>query len=203
MKRRNVDDEPESAPLDAGGDDELLNARSLERSTKRRRRAKRKEPAEPSTDQQPSSPRNSPRDGWRKFAVPTAVAGVVVAVLYAAFAPVRGLFSNYDDQDIPYDLTGFVVWFHRSRSDSKPVRLAELPAFYETRSDGRANCQNLARQEERRLSSLCAEYDYDDEDDDEDDENKKPPECVGFNPHDWSYVCCTVTPKTDCMTEVR
>lgn len=155
------------------------------------------------TDEPRQRLRGGSGNSWRKFVLLTLAAGVVVAGLYAAFAPVRGLFSKYDDHYIPYDLTGFVVWFYRSRSDSKPLRLGEIAATYETRSAGLEKCQSLARQEERRMSSLCAEYDYDDEDDDEEDENKKPTECVGFNTHDWSYLCCTVTPGSKCVTEVR
>ena len=101
--------------------------------------------------------------------------------------------NSYDGDYIPYALRGFDVWFHDERESCDDVNrydrgvdedscreeeadtyLGRVEANYLTKARGLSDCNAIAVAEANRR-----------------------------NVDDWSYVCCTVTASSDCVTKVR
>jgi hypothetical protein len=102
--------------------------------------------------------------------------------------------SGYDSDYIPYAVRGFDVWFHDDRpscddvdendeDESDSCRQGEADAYlgrveanYLSRASGLSGCNAVAVAEANRRDMGGGE---------------------------WSYVCCTVTVSSDCVTKVR
>jgi hypothetical protein len=82
--------------------------------------------------------------------------------------------KGYDSDFIPYDLIGFDVYVYHEPTDQEFfVRRVESSW---TRRAGILDCNAVAVDEANRRS---------------------------WPPGDWSYICCTVTRSSSCVTKVR
>jgi hypothetical protein len=80
---------------------------------------------------------------------------------------------GYDSDYIPYRLKGLDVWVHDNAHD-KNYYGGRVKANYFSRDDALSACR-------RRAYAVAEQYHL----------------------SDWSYVCCTVTSSSDCVTQVR
>lgn len=81
--------------------------------------------------------------------------------------------SGHDSDYIPFALTGFDSWVYNDETDQE-FYAGRAEASYLSRKEGLDSCQRAAYIEARRRHL-----------------------------DDWSYVCCTVTRSSDCVTKVR
>ena len=81
--------------------------------------------------------------------------------------------SGHDDQYYPYTMTGLRAFVYDNRT-GKEYFAGEIGGNYLQREKTAAQCGYAA--------SSTANFN---------------------NLRDWSYVCCTVTPSSSCMTKVR
>ena len=81
--------------------------------------------------------------------------------------------SGHDSDFIPFALRGFDVWVYDNATD-KEFYGGRVEANYFSKDSG-------LRKAGSRAYSTARQY----------------------NIADWSYVCCTVTPWSDCATKVR
>ena len=81
--------------------------------------------------------------------------------------------AKHDDDFIPYSLTGMNAWVYDPATD-ETFLAGFTPGGYESHKAVLASCAALA--------STAA---------------------VGRRIENWSYVCCTVTPESECATKVR
>jgi hypothetical protein len=81
--------------------------------------------------------------------------------------------SGHDDDYFPYRMKGLNAWVYDSATETEFLA-GYTEAGYTSRQEGLASCASLA-------SSAAAARQL----------------------KDWSYVCCTVTSKSQCATKVR
>ena len=81
--------------------------------------------------------------------------------------------SAQDEDNFPYRMKGLNVWVYDSASE-KDIFVGFTEADYSSRERGLASCSNLATSA-----------------------------ATSWNLKQWSYVCCTVTEKSQCATKVR
>ena len=81
--------------------------------------------------------------------------------------------NTYDNDYIPFAIKGLDVWVYDNAED-KNFYGGRVKANYFSVDSALSNCQSFAY-------SVAKQH----------------------NLNDWSYVCCTVTPWSDCVTKVR
>ncbi len=79
----------------------------------------------------------------------------------------------YDDDFIPYGLKGLDVYVYNNRTDKE---------FYAGRVEG-----NYSSKDETISEAQSLAYSF----------------ALEKNLRDWSYICCTVTSSSDCVTKIR
>jgi hypothetical protein len=100
-----------------------------------------------------------------------------VILRYAGVAAATALIGcdAHDTSYIPFALTAYDVHFYDKR-EGREFYVGRVSANYFTRNDGLAKANALAHDEARRRRLLSEE---------------------------WSYVACTVTASSSCVTKVR
>ena len=81
--------------------------------------------------------------------------------------------SSYDSDYIPYMLKGLNVWVYDNMND-KEYYGGRVEANYFSKDDALSECRS-------RAYAIAEQYHL----------------------SDWSYVCCTVTSSSDCVTKIR
>ena len=98
---------------------------------------------------------------------------IAVIILSTAMILIIPSCKPYDDNFIPYGLKGLDVYVYDNRTDKE---------FYAGRVEGNYLSKNKTIGEAQSLAYSFAQ-------------NK--------NLRDWSYICCTVTSSSDCVTKIR
>ncbi len=102
---------------------------------------------------------------------------IILAVIITAIASTTVSIgcnrNSYDNDFIPYGLKGLDVYVYDNRTDKE---------FYAGRVEGSYFSRNKTLSEAQSLASSFAQYN---------------------NLRDWSYICCTVTSSSDCVTKIR
>ncbi len=75
--------------------------------------------------------------------------------------------------DIPYFLKGLNVWVHNNKTDQN-IHAGRIKARYWNRTESLHACRTAAKEKASKERL-----------------------------RDWSYVCCTVTSSSDCLTKVQ
>lgn len=94
-------------------------------------------------------------------------------VLVTALAGLLSSCDSYDSNYMPYGLTGLDVWVYNDETD-KEYYGGRVEASYFSKDKALSDCSH-------RAYSVAQQYHLD----------------------DWSYVCCTVTSSSSCVTKIR
>lgn len=103
----------------------------------------------------------------------TILLAVIITVIISSTVSTGCNRNPYDKNFIPYGLTGLNVYVYDNRTD-KEFFAGEVKGRYFSRKKMLNEAQSMAY-------SLALDY----------------------NLQDWSYVCCTATSSSGCVTKVR
>ena len=96
-----------------------------------------------------------------------------IKTIFIIFAILISGCDGYDSDYFPYTMKGLDVWVYNNNTD-KEYYGGRVEASYFSKDEALSNCGSYAY-------SIASQY----------------------NLNDWSYVCCTVTSSSSCVTKVR